>query len=172
MKAAYLRILFALSCLGLLAGGCAHYQLAGESALPFRKLYIEPVKNASFAPQAQALVSQELADAFLRDGQLKLVDIEADADAVLTVNLLQYERQLSATRRADTGVGRSFNLELTALVQLTDTETGKAYIKGREFRADQIAFTDSGTVDAEYQTMPLIARELAGDIKDAIIGIW
>lgn len=172
MNAAALRLLLALSCLLAIAGGCTHYQLAGKSTLPFQTLYIKPVANQSFAPQAQAIVTQELVDAFLLDGTVRLVDNEADAEAVLTITLVQYDRQLSATQRADTGVGRSFNLNLQADASLYNSASGQPYIAGRTFFADQIAFTDGGTVQAEYQTMPLIARELARKIKDAVINQW
>ena len=69
--------------LALLAfvGGCANYQLGTGGKLTFATLYLEPVANHTTLPQAQALVSSQLRERFLRDGRVTLVNSSADADA-------------------------------------------------------------------------------------------
>ena len=81
--------------------GCNSYQLGNPVELPFESIYIKPVSNDSFAPQAQALLSMQIRDAFIRDGRTKLVTSREAADAVLLINLTDYKR-LAAARRVRT----------------------------------------------------------------------
>ena len=67
--------------------GCNSYQLGNPVELPFESIYIKPVSNDSFAPQAQTLLSTQIRDAFIRDGRTKLVINREAADAVLIINL-------------------------------------------------------------------------------------
>ncbi|OYV47791.1 MAG: hypothetical protein B7X06_02645, partial [Verrucomicrobia bacterium 21-51-4] len=59
---------FSLSLWACLVIGCGHYQLGRPSGPGFHTLFIEPVRNSTFAPQAQALVGQAVANAFVREG--------------------------------------------------------------------------------------------------------
>ena len=70
---------FALIAITLLSG-CANYQLGDSAPLPFRTLYILPAANDSFAPLAVSTVSAEIREAFIRDGRVKLVANEENAE--------------------------------------------------------------------------------------------
>ena len=61
-----------LSLVGLFAG-CASYQLGSSAKLPYQKVFVEPVTNDSYAPQAQAVVSAKIRDVLIRDGRVQLV---------------------------------------------------------------------------------------------------
>ena len=74
-----------------LISGCKSYQLGNPAILPFESIYIKPVTNDSFAPQAQAMLSTQIRDTFIRDGRTKLVSSKQAADAVLIVNLTKYD---------------------------------------------------------------------------------
>ena len=89
MKYATYATLLAALALSLLSG-CASYQPGSSAELPFHKLYVEPVGNNSYAPQAQAAVSAKLRDIFIRDGRIQLVTAAEQADAVLSVTLSNY----------------------------------------------------------------------------------
>ncbi|HRE81071.1 MAG TPA: LPS assembly lipoprotein LptE [Opitutaceae bacterium] len=76
--------------LALMLAGCSNYVLGTGKSLEFRTLFIEPVENDSNLPQAVAVISTQLREAFLRDGRVTLVNSAADADAVLSVTLSSY----------------------------------------------------------------------------------
>lgn len=156
----------------LLFSSCASYELGSPTAqLPFSTLYIETVENRSFAPQAQALLTDNLVQAFLRDGSVRIVNTE-DADATLSVTLSSYNRDLAASQSGDTALGRTFDITLEAMATLTDNRTGETYFRERRHSASKLAFVDSGLSQSEYQLMPVLTHDLASRIKDTIVSAW
>ena len=107
-----------LLALALLAAGCSRYQLGTGSRPAFASLGVEPVVNRSTLPQAEALVSARLREAFLRDGRVPTVT--SGAAAVLSVTLEDFRREVAAVREGDTGLARKFNLTLSASATLRD----------------------------------------------------
>lgn len=172
--------LFAL----LLLAGCASYELGSSAALPYQTLYVEPVTNDSYAPQAQAVVSTKIRDVLLRDGRVKLVTSAEAADAVLSVNLTEYKRTGNTRQREDTERAQDFQVSLQADVSLFNQSKGSYYFQDRSLTEDTYAYsndpynTEAGTFGtqsyfaAEYQAMPLLARGLARQIADTILSNW
>jgi hypothetical protein len=162
-----------LVCVGLLAfAGCASYRLGAGARPGFTTLYIAPVKNTASVPQAAAIVSARLREAFLRDGRVALAASPEAADAVLTVSLGDYRRETLTTRVADTGLARKFGLTLTAGATLSDRRAGRELFTARPLRAERQAFTDSGQLLAEYDAVPLLADELAAAAVRAVLDTW
>lgn len=174
--------LLALWVAGFL-GGCQSYQFGNPTELPFTSIYIKPATNDSFAPQAQALLSSQIREAFIRDGRTRLVTSEEDADAVLLVNLTEYDRKAAARRRDDTALARDFDLILSAEVSLFNQNKGDYYFRGRMLEERSNAYADNpyaapGTeqtqdfLQAEYQAMPRLTRDLARKIADEVLSPW
>ncbi len=107
-------VLCLLSAVLLFGPGCAHYQLGTDAAgkLTFQTLYLEPVENKTLLPQARALLSTQLREAFARDGRVTLVNAPEAADATLAVTITSYRRDVQTVREGDTGLARKFNLTL------------------------------------------------------------
>lgn len=163
--------------------GCRSYQLGNPAELTFQTLYVKPVQNASYAPQAQALLSSQIREAFILDGRLQIVTNEADADAVLLVDLKDYRRSTAIRERADTTLGRSFDLTLEAQVALFDQTSGRYLFQNRRISERSAAFVDNpyaaagapspqSFAQAEYQAMPRITRDLAQKIADEVLSPW
>ena len=158
--------------LALALAGCAHYQLGTGGRLTFATIYVAPVGNRAPVPQAQALVATAIREALLRDGRVTLVDSPGAADVTLRVDLTGYEREMTAARAADTGLARKFALHLHARCTLTDNRTHRPLFAGRDLTATRDAFTDSGQLQAEYQTLPLLATALADEVAHAVLDVW
>ena len=170
-----IRPLSAVACLlssVLWTSSCSHYQLGLGSAPSFRTLYVAPVANTTLLPQSQALLSTRLRETFARDGRISLVNAPEAADATLTVTIDNYYRDVAAVREDDTGLARKFNLMLGAACTLRDNRTGKAIFENRPISAVREAFTDSGQLQAEYQTLPLLADALAAKVAHATLDVW
>ena len=161
----------ALIALVLLQSGCAHYKLGRPGNLPFSSIYIAPATSETPAAQAQALLSRNLIEAFLRDGSVQVSGPE-DAEAALRVVLIVYERNVSATREDDTALGRTFEITLKAEATLLDNRSGKVYFSKRTFEASEQVFAGSSLPQSEYQAMPTLARRLANEIKNGIVNVW
>lgn len=156
----------------LLLAGCAHYQLGTGTKLSFSTLYVAPVRNASGLPQAQAIVSTQVRQAFINDGRVALAASPAAADATLEVDLISYSRQAAVSLRTDTGLARTFNVTLNARCTLRDNRTGRVLFANRPLSVTKEVFTDSGQLQAEYQNVPLLAQTLAQDVMHAVLDVW
>lgn len=167
-----------------LFSGCASYKLGAPTELPFESIYIRPASNDSFAPQVQALVSAQIRETFIRDGRVKLLSKESDADAVLSVNLTNYERNAGARNRQDTVSARTFNLTIHAAISLYNANQGDFFFEERNVSEDASVYGDNPFVDAkdfeqrqaynqaEYSAMTRLARSLARQITDEVLSPW
>jgi hypothetical protein len=156
----------------LLASACSHYQLGTQAKLAFSTLYVAPIENRAMLPQTQAIVETELRSALLKDGRVTLVNSPEAADAVLHVSLVGYDRDVTAANPADTGLAREFALNLRASCTLTDRRTQHSYFTDRKLDVTKAAFTDSGQLQSEYQTIPLLASALADEVAHAVLDVW
>ena len=176
---------FLLVCAVLAAAlsGCKSYQLGSPAKPTFQSIYVKPVRNDSFAPQAQALLTSQIREALIRDGRLRLVASEEAADAVLLVKLKAYSRETATRDRQDTTVGLDFDLTLEAEVALLDQINGQYLFKERRLSERSNAFVNNpfartgttqsqGFLQAEYQAMPRITRDLAKKIADEVLSPW
>ena len=156
----------------LVSASCSHYRLGTEATPRFATLHVDFVKSEALLPQAASLFTTEIRETFIKDGRVRLVDSAADADAVLSVSLADYSRGVAVTRTDDTGLARRFDLTLTARATLTDRRDAKDYFKDRVLVAKRGAFTDSGQIQSEYQALPLLAGQLAEQIRKAVLETW
>jgi hypothetical protein len=152
--------------------GCAGYQLGTGTSPKFSTLYIAPVTTEALIPQARELFTTQLREAFIKDGRVALVDSPAAADAVLQVALVAYDRTVAVSRQDDTGLARRFDVTLRAHATLTDQRTQQPLFARRPLVAKRGVFTDSGLVPAEYQGLPLLAEQLAGETTHAVLDTW
>ncbi|MEO6875450.1 MAG: LPS assembly lipoprotein LptE [Opitutaceae bacterium] len=164
--------LFCLFSVLLGLSGCSHYQLGTEGRLTFTTLYVEPVTNKTMLPQAQAIVSGQLREAFLQDSRVTLVNSAAEADATLSVVINDYHRETTAAREDDTGLARKFALTLGTACTLRDQRTGKVLFEKRKVEVRRDAFTDSGQLQSEYQMLPILSQALAKKISGTVLDVW
>ena len=151
---------------------CSHYRLGTQTKLAFATLYVAPVESRAMLPQAQTLVATEIRDALRKDGRVTVVDSPETADAVLRISLVRYDRDVAAANPSDTGLARKFALNLHASCTLTDRRTGHPYFANRQLQVTRDAFTDSGQLQSEYQTLPLLAATLGDRVAHAVFDVW
>jgi hypothetical protein len=164
---------FTVLGLGFLAlSACSHYQLGTKARLAFATLYVAPVENRAVVPQAQTVVATAIREALLKDGRVTLVASPAAADATLHITLVDYQREVAAASSTDTGLARKFALNLYAVCTLTDNRSGHPLFTSRAIRVTRDAFTDSGQLQTEYQTLPLLADALADKVAHAVLDVW
>jgi hypothetical protein len=163
--------------------GCSHYQLGTGAKLSFTTLYVEPVTTKILLPQAQAIIDTQVRDAFIRDSRVTIVNSPEAADATLSLEIIDYKREVATQRRDDTGLARKFAFTLTVRGTLTDRRAGKPLFTNREIAARRDAYNDSGQtlpsgisvsgqLQSEYQTLPLLAEALADKIAHSVLDVW
>ena len=166
-----------------LIGGCNSYQLGNPFELPFESIYIKPVTNDSFAPQAQAMLSTQIRDVFIRDGRTKLVTSSEAADVVLIVHLTEYNRLVAARKSDDTTAAASFNLVLATEVSLFNQNKGDYYFQERIIKESSSAYVNNpylapavdqtqDFLQMEYQAMPRLTHDLSRRIANEVLNTW
>ena len=160
-----------LICAMVGLAGCAQYQLGTSANVAFTTLYVEPVTSETLLPQARAIVSTQLREAFARDGRVTLVNSADAADATLLVTLRDYHRDVASVLENDTGLARKFTLTLEVGCTLK-TRAGENLFTDRIVQAQRDAFTDRGQLQSEYQTVPLLAEALSKKVVHAVLDVW
>lgn len=162
---------------------CQSYQPGHPAELPFETIYIQPAKNDSFAPQAQALLSAQVREAVIGDGRVRLIADRSEADTVLLMTLSDYTRRAGARRQDDTELAQDFDLTLRVQLDLYDQRNGSYLFEDRQLEAqtrgyinDPYAATGEpdtqGLIQSEFNAMPRLARELGRKAADELLGVW
>jgi hypothetical protein len=108
---------------------------------------------------------------------------EEEADAVLLVNLTEYDRQAASRSGSDTVVARDFDIYLRADVTLFNQNKGDFYFEDRPIIGRSNAYLENPYIapsvtqtqdllQAEHQAMPRITRDLARKIADEVLSPW
>ena len=109
---------------------------------------------------------------FARDPRVTLVNSPDAADATLAVTITSYRRDVLTVREGDTGLARKFNLTLATLCTLRSRRESKVLFENRPVEVQRESFTDSGQLQSEYQTLPLLAESLATKVAHAVLDVW
>ena len=152
---------FSLVLAAVCLASCANYHLGTGTSLKFSRLYIAPVASEALIPQAQALITTQLREAFLKDGRVTLAESPAEADAILHLTLTGYQRDVAVARPDDTKLARRFDVSIHAKATLTIGAEPQNAFTDRPLVASRGVFIDSGQQQSEYQTLPLLAELLA-----------
>lgn len=169
-----MRAFFFICLTGLLfATGCSNYRLGTAAELKFRTIHIEPVINATQAPQVVAMVSTQIREAFLHDPRVVLVNTTEEADVTLSVKLVRYARDSQTRQSNDTGLTRKFDVILAGEATLRDNRSNELVFEKRKVQAVRQIFTDNGQqLQAEYNNVPLLAETLAKNVLGATLDVW
>ena len=170
-----MRKLLALSfgILLMFAAGCSNYRLGGTAVeLPFSSVYVRPVRNVSFAPQAAPILTDAISKAIMRTPDLR-VAYQSDAQAMLDTSIIEFVKQPVATKANDTALAASYRVTARAQCTLT-LANGQVVFKDRPVSAFITVYSieNRDYMSSEFESMPVLMNQLGEKIKDAVIGIW
>jgi hypothetical protein len=180
-----LRSICGILLLSFLVGCSGRYQWGNPGTLEFKTVHVLPIANESFAPQAHAVLAGQLRDFIIRDGRLRLVNSADAADALLEVTLVDYRRTGSTRDPSDTTRVLTTDLQLEASINLLKGDSNEAWFRNRTVTASSSVYSSNlfaapgsvadlrqDTLEAEFQEMPNLTRELARRIADEILNAW
>lgn len=166
--------------------GCQSYK-AGAPPPVAESIWVAPAVNASLLPQVESVVTERLRDAFMSDALVRLVRQDV-ADARLEVTISDFGREGRAQGvpvlqqddagnldvQEDTGMYRAFDLVLRADVRLVDSTDGTTLYEGSFTATTQTIPSPyyRGSAEEERLVLPILARDLARQIHDAIASRW
>lgn len=156
----------------LLFGGCTAYQMGTPATLPYKSIAVAPPSNYSSLPQLEGPLNAALRKAIQSSGELALAT-NGDPDATLEVSVLEVRRDIAAVSASDVGRGRKFELSTKLEISLKKGDgTGQYYFQSRPLSITQDIYTESGLVDAEYQAVPEISRQIASRVAESLVDVW
>ena len=152
----------------LMHGSC-RYVLGPSGELPYDSIHVRVVRNDSLAPQAGPLLSRSLREEIVREGRVRLMNNVTDADAVLTVRLVDYERLPEVYRSDDTALASGFRMGLFALASLESSSGKKVFFEDRLFRSGASTLRGNLTeTPVSRQPMMAASRALAWEIAATV----
>jgi len=165
-----IRILLAIFCLST-AIGCSHYQMGQPNGQDRpRSVHLEPVTNRSSAPQVRVPLAQAIRSQIASNGTFQIAADKDEADQSLQVTITDYQRNIAASQKGDTGRGYSFDVALSCSVTILNQDTGTQEIV--EFKATTSALAEPSLPDSEYQVMLQLINNLAQQISQHIAYRW
>lgn len=166
LKYAFLLPLFFL-------GSCSCYKFGapGQAALPFCTLYVAPIANKTFIPQAQALLWEQVIR-FLQQSGIDITQCEEFADATLSIELNKYIQNAFTTRSSDTTLASSFVVILEANCTLIDNKSCEPYFVNNKIITTINAEANDSVQRVLYQDMPVLTEKLANKIRNLVVGAW
>jgi hypothetical protein len=159
--------------------GCAGYQLgnipSGEMK-GVKNIWVPMVKNETFTPYLQPLVTNAIIHEFGNDGTYQ-TGRAGNAEATLQVAVIKFERSSVNQNPDNTMQTTQFRGTLTVKATLTNNLTGKVIFKDLEFQGFTEYYVPNfqqggDNVEAERQAMPLAGQKLAQNIVRQITEGW
>lgn len=178
------RAILFITCIFLASCSCYHLGSPSLATLPFKTLYVKPVANRSFVPQAQALLSEQLIRNFQQSG-IEVTQCEEVADATLVVVIEKYYHTVFSTRSSNrknqthkesanssTELASSFVVFLNASCTLINNETCEPFFPSTKVVATFNVEANDSVQRVLYQDMPVLTQKLANEIRDIVVGTW
>lgn len=157
---------------GLLFQGCAHYNLGRGGKKIVESVYIEPIRNETFIPQLQALLTKQVTEALMARGFK--VRSRDQAEAVLSVAVTSMSSSKAGIRLDDAEKAAALKLSVGAQVSLWENdEKTQAIFKNRQTRSHFYFINDDASaLSDQYQALPTLAKALAESIAEIVVGTW
>ncbi len=166
-------VLAAVLALLALANGCAGYRLGPNPDAPAtgRTVQVLPFTNRTLEPRLADAVTVALRRELQRDGSARLATAQP-GDIIVSGVLTRYQRRELSFVPNDIATARDYRVQLTAQVTARERETGRVLFD-QELSGYTLIRVGSDLTGTERQALPLLARDLARQIKDLLVdGGW
>ena len=151
--------------------GCMHYSAGIGTSLKFSKIYVAPVRNDSFAPQAQALLTRQLRHKLSSYPGMSLASTQQGA-AVLDVTLTDISYSAETIDETDSEKAKTFEIKLSAQCSLFGGSDDHVYFQDIPVSAGIECYAFKDFQAAKYQLMPQITEQLAEKIVQLVCHTW
>lgn len=180
MKKAILLCGFILSAV---LSGCGYTTHAYVSQTGFRTIAIQPFVNKvdttsefsegkrfkTYFPLLENMITNAVVDRYNFDGNLKVVK-EADADLVLSGELIDYRRESLRNSTSDTP--EEYRIDIIIHMKLINNETQEVVWQKSNFVGDSSYFTTGSFVKSESQALQDAVKDLARRIVETTVEAW
>jgi hypothetical protein len=164
---------FAVCATSALLAGCAGYHLGPVNGAVAGEKSIEvlPFNNQTLEPRLGDAVTQALRERLQTDGTYHLAT-SAPGDVVVTGVITRYNREGLSYLDTDVATTENYRIGIIAHVIMRERSSGKVLL---DKSVDGYTLVHVGTdlADAERQSLPLLAEDLAHNVAELITeGAW
>jgi hypothetical protein len=150
--------------------GCG-YRVGPVLKADYKTVAVPVFENRTFEPLIEGQFTNATIKRLQTDGSVKIAPVE-DADAVLEVKILAWERTpLRYERRATLEV-REYRLIVPCEVTLRDRRSGKILVNGVRVSGEAEFFVGDDLQSAELQVLPLVADDFAKRVTKLVTERW
>jgi hypothetical protein len=152
--------------------GCAMmgYRLGSTLPADIKTVFVPAFINKTGEPMVDTEATKAAIQELQKDGSLEVTE-EQYADTILTVSLIQYKLQPVSFEMDSRKTANEYRLYLTADVVFQRAKTNKLLSKKRV--VGETTFLPSGDLSSAKRTaLPLVARDLAHRIVEAVVEYW
>ena len=171
MKHSKLLFTAAAALCAALFAGCANYRLGTTLPPHLKTIYVSTFENHTVEPNIEQKITTAVRRKFQHDGQLKIVGSEADADIILKATLKSYDVDSLLFERDNPSATRRYRATITCAIDAREAASDKVVVQ-REVRGDTTFPAAGDTVTARRNALEDVARDLATEVVDAVIGAW
>ena len=159
--------------MAVLSAGCAGYHLGPVNGVVAGEKSIEivPFNNQTLQPRLGDAVTQALRERLQTDGTYRLAT-RNPGDVVVTGVITDYQREGVGFLRTDVTTAENYRVEITAHVKVRDRATTKVLLD-KNVNGFTLVQVGTDLADAERQSLPLLAEDLARNITELLTeGAW
>jgi hypothetical protein len=160
----------------VLGAGCAGYHLGpvnpAAGAAGEKTIEVVPFNNQTLQPRLGDAVTQALRERLQTDGTYRLAT-RGPGDVVVTGVITGYSREGMGFLRTDVTTAVNYRVSVTAHVTVRERATGKVLLDKNNIKGYTLVQTGTDLADAERQSLPLLAEDLARNIAESLTeGAW
>jgi hypothetical protein len=157
----------------LLLAGCAGYHLGPVNGTPAgaKTIEVAPFNNQTLQPRLGDAVTQALRERLQTEGTYRLAT-RNPGDIVVTGVITDYKREGMGFLSTDVTTPVNYRVSVTAHVVARERNTGKVLLD-KNVKGYTLVQTGTDLADAERQSVPLLAEDLAHNIGTLLTdGVW
>jgi outer membrane lipopolysaccharide assembly protein LptE/RlpB len=163
-------VLAAALTAAVMLGGCAGYRVGTLLPERIKTIAVPLFVNETSEPNLEVKATDAVSNALARDGTLRKVP-EAEADVVLTVRIVNYQRK--PVRYAGATRPTEYRITVTVLATLYDTHEQKDLWTNDRLSGETDFVVGASLPESELRARPEALDDLAHDIVEHIVeGGW
>ena len=153
--------------------GCTQLGYNLGSMLPpgIKTMYVPVFVNSTDEPLLEVEVTRAAQEAIQVDGSLKIAN-EAEADAVLSANIIEYKIVPIAFREDKATAADEYRIYLTAAFVMTQKTTGEVLAQSSRVLGESTFLVEGDLTSSKKLALPEAADDLAHDIVEQIVEHW
>jgi hypothetical protein len=170
-----LRALAAVASLLMIAAGlsgCMNYSLGSMLPGDIKTVYVPTFVNNTTEPMIEVDATKAAIQEIQKDGSLKVAGSAEEADALLTVTMIDFTLNPVVFDRNRATTTEEYRMLLTVSVVMTRRTTDQVVAESPRIQGEYV-FTVSGDLTSSKEAaLPFAAADLAHNIVESIVETW